>query len=143
MVVADELIPAARTLWALLAAKSKSAIIPPGWNYLPPLVAGSVMIVETYKQEFSMNNLSVSFFRIVLSGVATLTIFLSAFLITLAIQMWAQEGVPPLENIKFVVMLFFVVIMLLTITLCLKIFMDIAVSSRNYKILIKRNSSDH
>jgi hypothetical protein len=143
MVVADELIPAARTLWALLAAKSKSSIIPPGWNYLPPLVAGSVMIVETYKQEFSMNNLSVSFFRIVLSGVATLTIFLSAFLITLAIQMWAQEGVPPLENIKFVVMLFFVVIMLLTITLCLKIFMDIAVSSRNYKILIKRNSSDH
>jgi hypothetical protein len=101
------------------------------------LVAGSVMIVETYKQEFSMNNLSVSFFRIILSGVATLTIFLSAFLITLAIQMWAQEGVPPLENIKFVVMLFFVVIMLLTISLCLKIFMDMAVSSRNYKILIK------
>jgi hypothetical protein len=79
MVVADALIPAARTLWALLAAKSKSAIIPPGWNYLPLLVAGSVMI-ETYKQEFSMNNLSVAFFRIILSGVATLTIFFLHFL---------------------------------------------------------------
>jgi cell division protein FtsI/penicillin-binding protein 2 len=51
--------------------------------------------------------------------------------------MWAQEGVPPLENIKFVVMLFFVVIMLLTISLCLKIFMDMVVSSRNYKIQSK------
>lgn len=90
-----------------------------------------------------MNKLSVVFFRIILSGVATLTIFLSVFLITLAIQMWAQEVVPPLENIKFVVMLFFVVIMLLTISLCLKIFMDMAVSSRNYKMLIKNNSSDH
>ncbi|HHQ2335875.1 MULTISPECIES: hypothetical protein [Enterobacter] len=143
MVVADALIPAARTLWALLAANSKSAIIPPGWYYLPLLVAGSVMIAESYKQEFSMINLSAAFFRTILSGVATLTIFLSAFLITLAIQMWAQEGVPPLENIKFVVMLFFVVIMLLTISLCLKIFLDMVVSSRNYKILIKGNSSVH
>jgi hypothetical protein len=97
MVVADALIPAARTLWALLAAKSKSAIIPPGWNYLPPLVAGSVMIAETYKQEFSMNNLSVSFFRIILWS-CDADYFLSAFLITLAIQMWAQEGVRHLRT---------------------------------------------
>lgn len=90
-----------------------------------------------------MSNLSVVFFRLILSGVAALTIFLSTFLIILAIQMWSQEGIPPMENIKFVVMLFFVVMMLLTISLCLKIFMDMAVSSRNYKMIIKNNSSNH
>lgn len=87
-----------------------------------------------------MNNLSVAVSRTILSGVATLTIFLSAFLIILAIQMWSQEGIPPFENIKFVIALFFVVLMLLSISICLKFFMDMAISSRNYKLLNKRNS---
>ena len=78
-----------------------------------------------------MNNLSVAITKFLLSSVSAITILLSAFLIALIFNMWIQEGIPPFENIKFSVSLFFTIIMLLVICQCLKYFTDMAVDSRN------------
>jgi len=88
-----------------------------------------------------MNNFSVSVIKVILSSISALTIFLSFFLITLIINMWTQDGMPPFENIKFSVALFFVILMLLTVCVCLKFFMDMAVDRRNY-IYVKNNKTD-
>lgn len=88
-----------------------------------------------------MNNFSVSVIKVILSSVSALTIFLCFFLITLIISMWTQEGMPPFENIKFSVALFFVILMLLTVCVCLKFFMDMAIDRRNY-IHMKNNKAN-
>lgn len=78
-----------------------------------------------------MNNLLVAFFKTILSTVGAVTILLSVFLITLIFNMWIQEGVPPFENIKFSVAVFFTIIMLIVICQCLKYFMDMAIDRRD------------
>lgn len=87
-----------------------------------------------------MNNFSVSIIKFILSSICALTIFLCFFLITLVISMWAQDGMPPFENVKFSVALLFVIMMLLAVCVCLKFFMDIAIDRRNY--LYMKNHKD-
>lgn len=88
-----------------------------------------------------MNNFSVAVIKAILSSISALTIFLCFFLITLIISMWTQEGMPPFENIKFSVALFFVILMLLIVCICLKFFMDMTIDRRNY-IYMKNNRAD-
>ncbi len=78
-----------------------------------------------------MNNLSVAITKFLLSSVSAITILLSAFLISLIFNMWIQEGIPPFENIKFSVSLFFTIIMLLVICQCLKYYTDMAIDRRD------------
>ncbi len=78
-----------------------------------------------------MKNYTVSILKIMLSSVSTLTIMLSAFMIFLIFDMWIQEGIPPFENLKFSVALFFTIILLLVMCQCLKFYTDIAIDSRN------------
>lgn len=78
-----------------------------------------------------MNNLLVAVFKTLLSSFGVVTILLAAFLITLIFNMWIQEGVPPFENIKFSVAVFFTIIMLIVICQCFKYFMDIAIDRRD------------
>lgn len=78
-----------------------------------------------------MNNLSVAITKFLLSSVSAITILLSAFLIALIFNMWIQEGIPPFENIKFSVSLFFTIIMLLVICQCLKYYTDMAIDRRD------------
>ena len=54
-----------------------------------------------------MKNLSVSISKFLLSSVSAVTILLSFFLIFLIFDLWIQEGIPPFENIKFSVAVFF------------------------------------
>lgn len=77
-----------------------------------------------------MKNLSVSISKFLLSSVSAVTILLSFFLIFLIFDLWIQEGIPPFENIKFSVAVFFTVIMLLVICQCLKYFTDMAIDRR-------------
>ncbi|NIG76793.1 hypothetical protein F3J34_24815 [Klebsiella sp. Ap-873] len=79
-----------------------------------------------------MNNLSVAITKALLSSFSALTILLASFLIILIFNMWVQEGIPPFENIKFSVALFFTIIMLLVICQCLKYYADMAIDSRNH-----------
>lgn len=88
-----------------------------------------------------MNNFSVSVIKVILSSISALTVFLCFFLITLVISMWVQDGIPPFENIKFSIALFFVILMLLTVCVCLKFFMDMAIDRRNF-IYMKNNKTD-
>ncbi|BBT45531.1 hypothetical protein WP8W18C04_26890 [Enterobacter cloacae] len=78
-----------------------------------------------------MNNLLVAIFKTLLSTVGAVTILLAVFLITLIFNMWIQEGIPPFENIKFSVAVFFTIIMLIVICQCLKYFMDMAIDRRD------------
>lgn len=78
-----------------------------------------------------MKNYTVSILKVLLSSVSTLTIMLSAFMIFLIFDMWIQEGIPPFENLKFSVALFFTIILLLVMCQCLKFYTDIAIDSRN------------
>jgi len=78
-----------------------------------------------------MKNLSVSISKFLLSSVSAVTILLSFFLIFLIFDLWIQEGIPPFENIKFSVAVFFTVIMLLVICQCLKYFTDMAIDRRD------------
>lgn len=78
-----------------------------------------------------MNNLPVSIAKFLLSSVSAITIVLSAFLIFLIFDMWMQEGIPPFENIKFSVAMFFTIIMLLVICQCLKYYTDMAIDRRD------------
>ncbi len=88
-----------------------------------------------------MSNFSVSVIKVILSSISAFTVFLCFFLITLVISMWAQDGMPPFENIKFSVALFFVILMLLTVCVCLKFFMDMAIDRRNF-IYMKNYKTD-
>lgn len=78
-----------------------------------------------------MNNMSVSITKFLLSSVSAITIILSTFLIFLIFDMWIQEGIPPFENIKFSVAMFFTIIMLLVICQCLKYYTDMAIDRRD------------
>lgn len=78
-----------------------------------------------------MKNLPVSISKFLLSSVGAITILLSTFLIFLIFDMWIKEGIPPFENLKFSIAVFFTVIMLLVICQCLKYFTDMAIDSRN------------
>lgn len=78
-----------------------------------------------------MNNLLVAVFKTLLSAFGAVTILFAVFLITLIFNMWIQEGIPPFENIKFSVAVFFTIIMLAVICQCIKYFMDIAIDRRD------------
>ncbi|CAH3694935.1 hypothetical protein AI2797V1_2293, partial [Enterobacter cloacae] len=78
-----------------------------------------------------VNNLPVSIAKFLLSSVSAITIVLSVFLIFLIFDMWLQEGIPPFENIKFSVAMFFTIIMLLVICQCLKYYTDMAIDRRD------------
>lgn len=81
-----------------------------------------------------MSNLSVFIFKALLSALSIITIAFSFFLIILVCDMWAQEGIPPLENIKFSIALFIVTVMLLIICQCFKYLVDMAIDTRNKTI---------
>lgn len=78
-----------------------------------------------------MKNFPVSIAKFLLSSVSAITLLLSTFLIVLIFDMWMQEGIPPFENIKFSVAVFFTVILLLVICQCLKYFTDMAIDRRD------------
>lgn len=78
-----------------------------------------------------MSNLSVVIFKALLSALSVITIAFSIFLIILVCDMWAQDGVPPLENIKFSIALFIISVMLLIICQCFKYLTDMAIDTRN------------
>jgi len=44
-----------------------------------------------------------------------------------------QDGIPAFENIKFTAMLFFTILILLIICVCLKFFLSMAIDSRDYQ----------
>ena len=78
-----------------------------------------------------MKNFPVSIAKFLLSSVSAITLLLSTFLIVLIFDMWMQEGIPPFENIKFSVAVFFTVILLLVICQSLKYFTDMAIDRRD------------
>lgn len=80
-----------------------------------------------------MSNFAATVIKALLASISTLTIILSVFLISLIFDMWAQGGMPPFENIKFSVSLFFVVILLLVICQCLKYHLYISIDGRDLK----------
>lgn len=69
-----------------------------------------------------MKNFSVAIIKTLLTSVSFLTIIASVFLITLILNISMQDGIPAFENIKFTVMLFFTILLLLIICVCLKFF---------------------
>lgn len=78
-----------------------------------------------------MKNFSVAIIKTLLTSVSFLTIIASVFLITLILNISMQDGIPAFENIKFTVMLFFTILLLLIICVCLKIFLSMAIDSRD------------
>jgi dipeptide/tripeptide permease len=80
-----------------------------------------------------MNNLSVAITKTLLSSLSAIVILLSSFLMILIFNMWIQEGIPPFENVKFSIALFFITIMLLVICQCIKYYADMAMDSRMHK----------
>jgi uncharacterized membrane protein YczE len=80
-----------------------------------------------------MNNLLVAITKTLLSSLSAIVILLSSFLIVLILNMWIQEVIPPFENIKFIIALFFITIMLLAICQCIKYYADMAIDSRMHK----------
>ena len=78
-----------------------------------------------------MRNFSVVFLKIILSSLSAITISLSTLLIILIFNLWMEEGLPPLENMKFSAALFFVVILLFIICQCIKNYVDMAIDSRD------------
>lgn len=81
-----------------------------------------------------MSNFAVIVIKALLASISTVTIVMSAFLMVLIFDMWAQGGMPPFENIKFSVSLFFSVILLLVICQCLKYHLVISIDGRDSKI---------
>jgi len=81
----------------------------------------------------TMNNFSVAIIKTLLMSVGALTIIASVFLITLMFSISMQDGIPAFENIKFTVMLFFTILILLIICACLKFFLSMAIDSRDYQ----------
>lgn len=88
-----------------------------------------------------MINMSIAMIKTLMASVSALTIMLSTFLIALIFNMWTQDGIPPFENIKFSVALFFTVIILLVICVCLKFFMDMTTDSRRNQFRIKNEKN--
>lgn len=78
-----------------------------------------------------MKNFSVAIIKTLLTSVSFLTIIASVFLITLILNISMQDGIPAFENIKFTVMLFFTILLLLIICACLKFFLSMAIDSRD------------
>ncbi len=89
-----------------------------------------------------MNNFSVAIIKTLLASLSTVTILLSALLISLSFNLWLQEGIPPFENLKFTAMLSFVVLFLLVICFCLKFHLSIAIDNREKSKLSKKNRVD-
>ncbi|HGY5183018.1 TPA: hypothetical protein ACNV5L_003356 [Citrobacter braakii] len=81
-----------------------------------------------------MNSFSVAIIKTLLISVGALTIILSVFLMILMFDMAIQSGIPALENIKFTIALFFSTLMLLVICFCLKLFLSVAIDSRDYQL---------
>ncbi|ECC9428553.1 hypothetical protein DPD26_21960 [Salmonella enterica subsp. diarizonae] len=81
-----------------------------------------------------MNNFSVAIIKTLLTSVGALTIISSVFLITLMFNISVQDGIPAFENIKFTVMLFFTTLLLLIICVCLKLFLSMAIDSRDSQL---------
>ncbi|HEI8797203.1 TPA: hypothetical protein SLG82_004560 [Citrobacter freundii] len=81
-----------------------------------------------------MNNFSVAIIKTLLISVGALTIISSVFLITLMFNISMQDGIPAFENIKFTVMLFFTTLLLLIICGCLKLFLSMAIDSRDFQL---------
>ncbi|HGJ5160253.1 TPA: hypothetical protein ACJGKV_002965 [Salmonella enterica subsp. diarizonae serovar 61:l,v:1,5,7] len=81
-----------------------------------------------------MNNFSVAIIKTLLTSVGALTIISSVFLITLMFNISVQDGIPAFENIKFTVMLFFTNLLLLIICVCLKLFLSMAIDSRDSQL---------
>lgn len=85
-----------------------------------------------------MNNFSVAIIKTLLISVGSLTIISSVFLITLMFNISMQDGIPAFENIKFTVMLFFTTLLLLIICGCLKLFLSMAIDSRDFQLKKER-----
>ena len=85
-----------------------------------------------------MNNFSVAIIKTLLISVGALTIISSVFLITLMFNISMQDGIPAFENIKFTVMLFFTTLLLLIICGCLKLFLSMAIDSRDLQVKKER-----
>lgn len=80
-----------------------------------------------------MNKFSVVIIKTLLISVCALEIILSTFLIALIFDMWIQDGMPPFENIKFSISLFFVILLIFVIGGCLKFLLDISIDNRASK----------
>ncbi|CNI28732.1 hypothetical protein CBW53_05985 [Yersinia frederiksenii] len=78
-----------------------------------------------------MNRWMIVIIKAFLTTLSTVTILLSAFLMCLIFDLTFTSGMPPIENLKFSVALFFVIILLVFICLCLKTHLDISIDSRN------------
>lgn len=85
-----------------------------------------------------MNNFSVAIIKTLLISVGALTIISSVFLITLMFNISMQDDIPAFENIKFTVMLFFTTLLLLIICVCLKLFLSMAIDSRDFQLKKER-----
>lgn len=78
-----------------------------------------------------MSKWMVVILKAILSTISTATILLSIFLICLICDLAFQNGIPPFENIRFSVSLFFVIVLLVFICFCLKIHLCISIDNRN------------
>lgn len=78
-----------------------------------------------------MSKWMVVILKAILSAISTLTILLSIFLICLIFELAFQDGMPPFENIRFSICLFFVIALLVFICFCLKTHLYISIDNRN------------
>ncbi|CQJ43183.1 Uncharacterised protein [Yersinia enterocolitica] len=81
-----------------------------------------------------MSKWMVVILKAILSTISTVTILLSIFLICLIFDIAFQNGMPPFENIRFSISLFFVITLLVFICFCLKTHLYISIDSRNQNV---------
>ncbi|CQR20901.1 Uncharacterised protein [Yersinia enterocolitica] len=81
-----------------------------------------------------MSKWMVVILKAILSTISTVTILLSIFLICLILDLAFQNGMPPFENIRFSISLFFVITLLVFICFCLKTHLYISIDSRNQNV---------
>ncbi|EKN5124956.1 hypothetical protein DVP62_17155 [Yersinia enterocolitica] len=81
-----------------------------------------------------MSKWMVVILKAILSTISTVTILLSIFLICLIFDLAFQNGIPPFENIRFSISLFFVITLLVFICFCLKTHLYISIDSRNQNV---------
>lgn len=81
-----------------------------------------------------MNNLSIAIIKTLLMSVSTLTIMSSVFLIALIFDISIQNGMPAFENIKFTIMLFIAILIMLVICSCLKLLLSMSIDSRDVQL---------
>ncbi|EKN6091747.1 hypothetical protein DVQ04_11405 [Yersinia enterocolitica] len=81
-----------------------------------------------------MSKWMVVILKAILSTISTVTILLSIFLIFLIFDLAFQNGMPPFENIRFSISLFFVITLLVFICFCLKTHLYISIDSRNQNV---------